>query len=427
MRSKTFICLLGIFNFSIGIERPIKVIITSYNNKEYCDKNLKAVFNQKYSNYKVYYCNDASTDNTLNLVKNYIKINHLEDKCILIANNRRQGKMANFHYIMSLCDETDIIVIYDGDDWFAHDRVLERINKEYEDSNVWATYGSYEDSDSGIGFFNARYPKLVTVQRSKDIILAGNYRKAVGFEICKCTPGHPFTFYAWLYKKIKEEDFKYKGEFVSMAPDGAILWPIIEMARFHLRFIPDLLYIYNNSNPLAEVVSNGNLQHEIINFLILKESYQNLDPNFDKLRLLNDVFVITEDLNMDVANIVQKFINKRSQEDDLGQIIICHADNKNQIKFKKQYPSCLFINYSYSEDYSFFLNTDELTMPLYKKAVQRFDCNGNFMGVYALLALNMTLGASDFCYYLDLRKKKICDFDNCYFDKKDVFQQFERA
>ena len=407
MRSKTFICLLGIFNFSIGIERPIKVIITSYNNESYCEKNLKAVFNQKYSNYKVYYCNDASTDNTLNLVKNYIKTNHLEDKCILIANNKRQGKMANFHYIMSLCDENDIVVIYDGDDWFAHDRVLERINEEYEDSNVWATYGSYEDSPN---FYN---PLSYTAQLFISTI-KGSYRKSEVYEVCKVTPGHPFTFYAWLYKKIKEEDFKYKGEFVSMAPDGAILWPIIEMAGFHLRFIPDLLYIYNYNNPSSESRTNPQLQWAIINFLIAKPVYNKLDLNFLNYKILNDVFLITNNLSDSLNDIINNF-KKDKKSNNIGQIFIYFDDENNEklLQFKNLHPDCLFLDYSKFKNYDISMSFDSLK----QLAITRFDINKEkLIGLKAVLVANFALGPSDVCYFLDARNFS----NNCVKVEKSV-------
>ena len=46
-------------------------IIPSYNNEKYYKKNLDSVINQTYKNWRIIYIDDASTDNTFELVKKY--------------------------------------------------------------------------------------------------------------------------------------------------------------------------------------------------------------------------------------------------------------------------------------------------------------------------------------------------------------------
>ena len=54
-------------------EHPLVVIIPSYNNAQWYKKNLDSVFNQRYSNYRIIYLDDASTDQTGYLVEKYIQ------------------------------------------------------------------------------------------------------------------------------------------------------------------------------------------------------------------------------------------------------------------------------------------------------------------------------------------------------------------
>ena len=63
-----------------------------------------------------------------------------QDKIILINNDERQGAMANIHKAVHMCDDGDIIVNYDGDDWFSGPHVLELLNQVYADENVWMTW-----------------------------------------------------------------------------------------------------------------------------------------------------------------------------------------------------------------------------------------------------------------------------------------------
>jgi len=86
-----------ILKLPVNYEKPITVIISSYNNKIWHKKNLRALFNQNYENYKVIYIDDCSTDGTGDLVKNYIKESGYEKKIRLVRNHERKGALYNLY------------------------------------------------------------------------------------------------------------------------------------------------------------------------------------------------------------------------------------------------------------------------------------------------------------------------------------------
>src|SRR5437868_2077214 len=49
------------FTILIPTQKPIVVIIPSYNNVQWCVKNIESVLTQNYSNYRVIYIDDCST------------------------------------------------------------------------------------------------------------------------------------------------------------------------------------------------------------------------------------------------------------------------------------------------------------------------------------------------------------------------------
>ena len=51
----------------------ISIIIPVYNTSKYLKKCLNSVINQTYKNYNVIIVNDGSTDNSLDIIKEYIK------------------------------------------------------------------------------------------------------------------------------------------------------------------------------------------------------------------------------------------------------------------------------------------------------------------------------------------------------------------
>lgn len=228
-----------------SFEREMVIVIASYNNKDWYKRNLDSVFTQNYTNYTVKYVDDCSPDGTGQLVEDYIACHHLEHKIDLIKNNQRCGSLANIYHAIHASPDNAIIVQLDGDDWFAHTNVLARINKEYADNNVWLTYGSYERFPSGKGCC-APIPQKVV--------------KANGFREYGWVSSALRTYYAWLFKQIKYDDFLYEGNFYQMAGDLAFMFPMLEMCGHRFKYISDILYVYNVASPINDSKKNERFQ-----------------------------------------------------------------------------------------------------------------------------------------------------------------------
>ena len=123
--------------------KKIIVVIPSYNNCQWYKYNLFSLCTQDYDNFRAIYVDDCSSDKTGELVENFIVNNNLGSRIHLIRNPVRVGAMQNLYRIIHSCDDNEIIVILDGDDWFAHNGVLKKINEMYSNSNCWMTYGQY--------------------------------------------------------------------------------------------------------------------------------------------------------------------------------------------------------------------------------------------------------------------------------------------
>lgn len=227
----------------IQTELPLVVIVCSYNNAPWVDKNLDSIFMQQYSNYRVIYVDDASGDGTAKLVETYRKKHHLEDKITLIANKDRCRKTKNVYNTFHSCNDDEIIVIVDGDDWLSHDQVFAQINMEYLNNDIWLTWGQFKMSETLTDGWGQPVPD--------ELIATNDFREFTWVF------GAPRTFYAWLFKQIKLEDFigltvnGFEGRFYPSSDDFAMMYPMVEMARDHLKFIPECAYIVNQYNPLS--------------------------------------------------------------------------------------------------------------------------------------------------------------------------------
>ena len=109
-------------------EKPMVVVVPSYNNIRWCKKNLRSILNQNYGNYRVIYIDDASVDGTSEAVKKIVRARHAEPLVQLIVNKERLGALANLYHAIYSCKDDEIIVTVDGDDWLKHNDVLKNLN-----------------------------------------------------------------------------------------------------------------------------------------------------------------------------------------------------------------------------------------------------------------------------------------------------------
>jgi glycosyltransferase involved in cell wall biosynthesis len=231
----------GVSSDSLAMaERPLLIVVPSYKNAEWYERNLKSIFEQQYSNYHVVYIDDRSPDGTGDLVEAYIKEWGMEDKVTLIRNEKNLGALQNiYNAIYAQPDNKDLVVCtIDGDDWLATPLAFQRINEAYKDPNVWMTYGQYRHYPDGRVGICRDQPKWVVEQNA--------YRRA------EWVSSHMRTFYAWLFKRIKVEDMTYNGELFRVTWDQAFMLPMLEMVNGRFKFIPEILYVYNCATPLND-------------------------------------------------------------------------------------------------------------------------------------------------------------------------------
>lgn len=247
-------------NFNILFaDKKFVIIIPSYNNEKWCEQNLISALDQSYNNYKIIFIDDCSSDNNLTIAKKTIK-NHPKRGLVKInANKSRVGAMENIYNAVHSCQDSDIIVMLDGDDKLSHRNVLTHLNNVYTNQNVYLTYGNYISLSNRRAGISTNVPESVIVNRS--------YRT------------HPFifshlkTFYAGLFKKIKLEDLMYDGKFLSVCSDLAFMYPMLEMADGKVKYIQEVNYVYNNLNDLNDAKKKMILQRQMTELLRNKPKY----------------------------------------------------------------------------------------------------------------------------------------------------------
>lgn len=235
---------------TINGQKKFAIVVPTYNNSngDSCLKNISSLLDQQYDNYHIYIVDDCSTDDTVAKLKRFLATHKRADKVTLLENKVRVGAVANYYTVIHTLPDHVIVLNVDGDDWLAHNNVLQVLNSVY-DKDIWLTYGQFRQYPSGeIGFCRPI---------SSEHIKAHNYRKS------EWLATHLRTYYAWLFKKIKQDDLQYNGAFIRACGDRAIMYPLLEMAAGRFLCMQEVLYIYNCINPLADVKVNLKEQQDM--------------------------------------------------------------------------------------------------------------------------------------------------------------------
>ena len=257
-----FACLVSAVDDNCYAEKSMVIVIPSYNNQQWYERNVQSVLSQNYTNFRIIYCDDCSPDGTGKLVQEYLVDNDPNNKVCLIKNTTRRGPLHNMYTMVHMCEDDEIVVTLDGDDWFSDSNVLSKLNAIYSSGEIWMTYGQFQSSSSGACGW--------AMPMSDDMI------KSNAFRGWREIPTHLRTFYAWLFKKIKLQDLLYMGKFYPMAGDTAFMFPIIEMAGERHQFIADIMYIYNDENTINEHKRSRQLQVYLATTIVHKERYKRL-------------------------------------------------------------------------------------------------------------------------------------------------------
>lgn len=242
-------------------EKSFVIIVPSYNNRDWYQYNLKSIFLQKYKNYRVIYIDDNSTDQTGYYVQAFIKKYKVKN-ITFTQNKKRYGSLANIWHGIQLAHDNEIIINLDGDDWFAHDQVLTYLNKLYQSPKIWLTYGQFQNWPTKKPGWCKDIPE--------EVITQNNFR-SYGFLFAQ-----PRTYYAWLVKKINEKDLidKQTKNFYMVAGDVALMFPLVEMAGTHIKFISQILCYRNVKTPLNDFKLHLEEQLKITQIIMNKPPYQ---------------------------------------------------------------------------------------------------------------------------------------------------------
>lgn len=236
-------------------QEPIAVISPFYNAAPYIAKCIESVAAQDYKNYTHYLIDDASTDDGYAIAEATIAAlpERIRDRFKLIRNTENVGAVANQVGTFNKLDKGVIVMLLDGDDSLVNNpEIFHMYNYHYKNGAEF-TYGSSWSMVDNIPLIAQPYPKAVREAKKYR-----EYRFAWNMPYT-----HLRTFKSDLAMGIPNSEYQDEtGRWFRAGGDTAIFYNLIERANpDKILAIPDVVYNYNDINPLNDYKVNGEEQN----------------------------------------------------------------------------------------------------------------------------------------------------------------------
>lgn len=230
-------------------EQKIQVVVCAYNAEEYIKSCIDSIKSQNYTNYKVTIVDDSSTDSTAKVI-----LDNIDDKFNLVINDKNKGALRNQVEAIRTFDDTDIVILIDGDDkLFPNPNIFTYYNEEYSKQDLEFTYGSIWSTADNIPLIAQSYPEDVRYNKQ--------YRQHT-FDTGWMIPyTHLRTFKKFLINDISDESFKNSGNWMKAGGDVALFYGLIEEAHpDKIKAVQKIFYRYNDCNPINDYKINAEEQ-----------------------------------------------------------------------------------------------------------------------------------------------------------------------
>jgi len=235
-------------------EKLVSIIIPAYNSSKFINKALDSIKNQTYTNWEAIVVDDCSSDNTQEIINNFVL---KDNRFIYIRLNKRSGAAIARNNAIKISNGS-YIAFLDSDDIWTIDKLFLQVSY-MEKNNLLFTCTSYDKvSENG--------EKLNIIVNYKD--------KASYNDLLKNSPGNSTVVYnADKLGKFEIIDIKKRNDYV--------LW---------LQIIKRTDYLYSISTVLSS--------HRIVskslssNKLSLLKYHWYIYRNIEKLSLLKSTYLL---------------------------------------------------------------------------------------------------------------------------------------
>lgn len=128
----------------------VAICMSTFNGEQYLEEQLQSLFNQTYSNIKIYVRDDGSTDETKQILEKY------KDKITIIENTQNLGVTQSFFYLLNSINNAEYYAFCDQDDiWLPNkiERAVEKLEKSEKEIPTMY-FSDYDYYDENMNYIN---------------------------------------------------------------------------------------------------------------------------------------------------------------------------------------------------------------------------------------------------------------------------------
>ena len=124
----------------------VSILINCYNSANYISRAINSVINQTYNNWELIIWDDGSTDNTVNIIKNF-----KDDRIRLFLQEKNLGLCKSRLNVIEKINGS-LVSILDADDYFESEKISKQINvfKNKKDVALCTTWTKFYDENLSI-------------------------------------------------------------------------------------------------------------------------------------------------------------------------------------------------------------------------------------------------------------------------------------
>ncbi len=234
--------------------RALSVLMSVYNGSKYLQEAIESILNQTYTDFRFIIIDDASTDDTHDILFKYAR---LDPRIIIITNEQNLGLATSLNYGLNYCDSV-YVARFDADDIAKPDRLQKQLNYMIAHPYIDILGGALQCVDA-----NGIQTEIVTYPLSHEEIV----KKLTGYG---GAIAHPSV--CMRVATIKSVN-GYRTKFRS-AQDYDLWLRLVHVAKF--ANLADVIVVYKKHEM---AISHKKAEQQAINHILALQAYESRQNN----------------------------------------------------------------------------------------------------------------------------------------------------
>jgi len=224
----------------------VSILMCSYNASAYIDRAISSILNQTWQDWELIISDDASTDNTVEIIKPYLVDNRIR----LITHTTNLGYLKNKNTAFAHVSG-DLITQIDADDTCPPERIEKQVNVFLHHPEIRVCATNYRR-------INTNDQEIESLSYNNDLLIS------------EIVEDYPFWFPGVMFKKELINEFGLFSEYFSGIFGDDEYWIARVNYKYPIYFLKDVLYNYRvHPDSMTNVFDNPRkmIAAEILNEL----------------------------------------------------------------------------------------------------------------------------------------------------------------